>query len=84
LLDIVLMLNAAMYFTQAFIWLRMGASEVPMFGPLSTTPFVSRSRPKWRPKVTQSPPSEARPWWHFQKFSRSSALMSVAGEFTRL
>ena len=42
------------------------------------------SRPKWRPKLTQSPPSEARPWWHFQKFSRSSALISVAGEFTRL
>ena len=26
--------------------------------------------------VTQSPPSEDRPWWHFQKFSRSSALLA--------
>jgi len=68
-----------MYSAQAFIWPRIGASEVPMFGPVSTWPSFSMSRPKWRPKLTQSPPSEARPWWHFQKFSRSSALISVAG-----
>src|SRR3954452_20246980 len=66
------LLHACMYCAHAFIWLRIGASDVPMLGPLSTTPFFSMSRPKWRPKVTQSPPSEARPVWHFQKFSRSS------------
>src|SRR2546423_6350201 len=84
LLDLVLVLHVFMYCAQAFIWLRIGASEVPMFGAVSTRPPFSMSRPKWRPKLTQSPPSEDRPWWHFQKFSRSSALTSVAGELTRL
>jgi len=73
-----------MYFAQAFIWPRIGASEVPQLGAVSTTPFFSMSRPKCRPKLTQSPPSDERPWWTFQKFSRSSALISVAGELTRL
>src|SRR6185503_3868926 len=86
LLDLVLAVHryACMYCTQAFIWLRIGASEVPMSGADSITPFFSMSRPWWRPKLTQSPPSDASPWWHFQKFSRSSAFTSVAGEFTRL
>ena len=73
-----------MYFAQAFIWLRIGASEVPWLGALETSPGFSMSWPWWRAKLTQSPPSEDRPWWHFQKFSRSSALISVAGELTRL
>ena len=68
----------------AFIWLRMGASEVPLPGADSTTPPLSTSLPKWRWKLTQSPPSLESPWWHFQKFSRSSSLISVAGEFSRL
>ena len=38
--------SALMYSAQAFIWLRIGASEVPMFGPVSTTPSFSVSRPK--------------------------------------
>src|SRR5690606_8661078 len=59
-----------MYRAQAFIWLRIGASDVSMFGPLSAAPFFSMSRPKCRAKLTQSPPSDASPWWHFQKFSR--------------
>src|SRR5256885_1327452 len=84
LLDLVLLLHARMYCAQAFIWLRIGASEVPQFGAVSTAPSFSISWPWWRPKLTQSPPSEASPWWHFQKFSRSSALISVAGELTRL
>src|SRR5262245_54447736 len=52
-----------MYCAHAFIWLRIGASDVPMFGPVSTTPAFSESRPKWRPNDTQSPPSDERPWW---------------------
>ena len=55
-----------------------------MSGAVSTTPFFSMSRPRWRAKLTQSPASEERPCWHFQKFSRSSALTIVAGELTRL
>jgi len=73
-----------MYSAQAIIWFRIGASDVPCFGALDTSPGFSMSCPKWRAKLTQSPPSDERPWWHFQKFSRSSALISVAGEFTRL
>src|SRR3989441_1182518 len=68
LLDLVLLLHARMYCAQAFIWLRIGASEVPQFGAVSTVPSFSMSWPWWRPKLTQSPPSEASPWWHFQKF----------------
>src|SRR5256885_2261783 len=79
LLDLVLLLHARMYCAQAFIWLRIGASEVPQLGAVSTVPSFSMSWPWWRPKLTQSPPSEARPWWHFQKFSRSSALISEIG-----
>src|SRR5438309_915702 len=82
--SLVLLLHARMYCAQAFIWLRIGASEVLQFGAVSTVPSFSMSWPWWRPKLTQSPPSEASPWWHFQKFSRSSALISVAGELTRL
>src|SRR6185503_7178981 len=88
LLDLVLEIRRhrqpCMYCSHAFIWLRIGASEVPMSGAVATTPSFSMSRPWWRPKLTQSPPSDARPWWHFQKFSRSSAFTSVAGELTRL
>src|SRR5262249_43419891 len=73
-----------MYCDHAFIWLRIGASEVPQSLAVSTMPSRSRSRPWWRWKLTQSPPSDDRPWCAFQKFSRSSALISVAGEFTRL
>src|SRR5258706_10781583 len=84
LLYVVLLFHDCMYCAQAFIWLRMGASEVPIFGPEATASPCLRSRPRWRPRLTQSPPSEERPWWHFQQFSRSSALISVAGELTRL
>src|SRR5260221_7757927 len=84
LLDVVLQIHPGpMYRAQAFIWFLIGASEVPIFGPEETSPAFSMSRPRWRPRLTQSPPSEASPWWHFQKFSRSSALISVAGELTR-
>src|SRR3954467_8579944 len=66
LLHLKLILHVFMNCAQAFIWLRIGASDVPMFGPLSTvSPFVM-SRPWWRPNVTQSPPSQDSPWWHFQ------------------
>src|SRR6185436_65973 len=60
LLDLVLEVHRqlCMYWTQAFIWLRMGASDVPMPEAVSTTPFFSMSRPRWRPKLTQSPPSD--------------------------
>src|SRR5262245_27002707 len=50
-----------MYCDQAFIWFRIGASEVPQFGAVSTTPSFSMSRPRWRAKLTQSPPSDDRP-----------------------
>jgi hypothetical protein len=66
---------------QARNWLRIGASEVPKREV--TIPSASSSLPAWRWKLTHSPPSDERPWWHFQKFSRSSALTSVEGELTR-
>src|SRR6185436_12031263 len=64
-LDIVLLHRPfPMYCAHAFIWLRIGASDVPMFGLVSTRPGFSESRPKWRPNVTQSPPWELSPCWH--------------------
>src|SRR5476649_1411104 len=67
---------------QARNWFRIGASLVPCRDV--TTPSTSSSWPALRWKLTQSPPSDDRPWWQRQKFSRSSALISVAGELTRL
>src|SRR5262249_19202793 len=47
LLDLVLEVHpqSCMYRAQALIWLRIGASEVPMSGADSITPFFSMSRP---------------------------------------
>src|SRR5262245_52329878 len=71
-----------MYWVQALNWLRIGCSDVPMTEVV--TSLVSWSCPALRWKLTQSPPSDSRPLWHFQKFHRSSALTRVAGELTRL
>src|SRR5262249_16469672 len=62
----------SMYWAQALNWLRIGCSDVPMTEVV--TSLVSWSWPALRWKLTQSPPSDSRPLWHFQKFHRSSAL----------
>ena len=48
------------------------------------TSFASRSWPALRWKLTQSPPSDSRPLWHFPEIPQIVGVDHRRGELTRL